>query len=96
LQIKAHRCIVANKSAYFSKLLEEKAATVRVDSDQELEIDFKGEYMYDAFRKIIDYFYLDDLSVLDSVSDSTEMIEVIKLAKLFQLEALFTAAEHHF
>jgi len=52
--------------------------------------------MYDAFRKIIDYFYLDDLSILDSVSDSTEMIEIIKLAKLFQLDALFTAAEHHF
>ena len=52
--------------------------------------------MYDAFRKIVDYFYLDDLSVLDSVQDSTEMIELIKLAKLFQLDTLFHAAEHHF
>lgn len=37
--------------------------------------------MYEAFRKIIDYVYLDDLNVLDAVGDSTEMIEIIKLAK---------------
>jgi hypothetical protein len=37
--------------------------------------------MYEAFRKIIDYMYLDDLNVLDTVADSTEMIEIIKLAK---------------
>lgn len=44
----------------------------------------------------MDYIYLDDLNVLDSVSDSTEMIEVIKLAKLYKLETLFKACEQHF
>jgi hypothetical protein len=37
--------------------------------------------MYEAFRKILDYIYLDDMNVLDMVTDSTEMIEIIKLAK---------------
>ena len=52
--------------------------------------------MYEAFRKIIDYFYLDDLSVLESIQDSTEMTEIIKLSKLFKLDDLFKAAEIHF
>lgn len=52
--------------------------------------------MYEAFRKIIDYFYLDDLCILSSIQDSTEMVEVIKLSKLYKLEELFRAAELHF
>jgi hypothetical protein len=34
--------------------------------------------------------------VLDGIHDSTEMIEVIKLSKLFKLDELFKAAETHF
>lgn len=52
--------------------------------------------MYEAFRKIIDYFYLDDLSVLEGIQDSTEMTEIIKLSKMFKLDDLFRAAEIHF
>lgn len=59
-------------------------------------IDFEEKVLYEAFRKIIDYFYLDDLNVLESIQDSTEMIEIIKLSKLFKLEELFRAAEIHF
>ena len=51
---------------------------------------------WEAFRKIIDYFYLNDLSVLDSVSDSSEILEIIKLSKLYKLEGLFKAAEAYF
>lgn len=40
--------------------------------------------------------YLDDLNVLDFVADSTEMIEIIKLAKLYRLDSLFRACETHF
>jgi hypothetical protein len=40
--------------------------------------------------------YLDDLNVLDAVADSTEMIEIIKLAKLYRLDTLFKACETHF
>ena len=56
-------------------------------------IDFKEEVLYEAFRKVIDYFYLDDLTVLDTIQDSTEMMEIIKLAKLYRLDDLFKAAE---
>lgn len=39
--------------------------------------------MYDAFRRIVDYFYLNDLAVIESISDSTEMMEIIKLSKVY-------------
>lgn len=52
--------------------------------------------MYDAFRKVIDFFYLNDVAVIEAVSDSAEMMEIIKLAKTYQLKALFHAAESHF
>jgi len=34
--------------------------------------------------------------VLDAVADSTEMIEIIKLAKMYNLDQLFKACEIHF
>ena len=52
--------------------------------------------MYEAFRKIIDNIYLDDLNELDNVSDSTEMIEIIKMAKQYKLDTLFKACETSF
>lgn len=52
--------------------------------------------MYDAFRKIVDYFYLNDLACIESISDSTEMMEIIKLSKTYQLKSLFHATESHF
>jgi hypothetical protein len=59
-------------------------------------IDFEEQILYEAFKKIVDYFYLDDIAVLDGISDSNEMIEIIKLSKLFKLEELYRAAEIHF
>lgn len=64
--------------------------------DDEIVIDFKEEVLYEAFRKVIDYFYLDDLTVLDTIQDSTEIMEIIKLAKLYKLDDLFKAAELYF
>jgi hypothetical protein len=34
--------------------------------------------------------------VLDTVGDSTEMMEIIKLAKQYKLDSLFKACEVHF
>lgn len=31
---------------------------------EDIIIDFNESVLYEAFRKIIDYFYLDDLSIL--------------------------------
>lgn len=42
---------------------------MRQHPDDKIVIDFKGQVHYEAYRKIIDYIYLQDLSVLDSVSD---------------------------
>ena len=65
-------------------------------TEDKLVIDFSGQVQYEAFRKIIDYIYLDDLNVLDTINDSTEMIEIIKLAKQYKLDTLFRACETHF
>ncbi len=46
-------------------------------------VDFGGQVMYDAFRKVLDFFYLNDVAVIESVSDSAEMMEIIKLAKIY-------------
>lgn len=75
--------------------MKEKQFSV-TSKDDEIVIDFEEAVLYEAFRKIIDYFYLDDLNVLEGIQDSTEMLEIIKLSKLFKLEDLFRAAEVHF
>ena len=64
-------------------------------------IDFNGQVCYESFRKIIDYMYLDDHQwLLDQAaaeaSSSHEMLEIIKLAKLYKLDSLFKACEAHF
>ena len=59
-------------------------------------IDFKGQVMYQSFKKIIDFCYLDDLNVLNSIKDSTEMIEIIKLSSHYKLNRLLKAAESYF
>jgi len=52
--------------------------------------------MYEAFRKVLDFMYLDDLNVLQGAEDHSEIIEVIKLSQKYGLEALFEASEKHF
>ena len=59
-------------------------------------IDFNGQVQYEAFRKIVDYLYLNDLTMLDSIQDSSEILEIIKLSKLYKLDGLFKAAETYF
>jgi hypothetical protein len=58
--------VIANKSPYFFKLLKEKQNAL-TSKDDLIEIDFEEGVMYEAFRKIVDYFYLDDLSVLEGI-----------------------------
>lgn len=58
--------MIANKSPYFFKLLKEKQNAL-ASKDDAIEIDFEEGVMYEAFRKIVDYFYLDDLSVLEGI-----------------------------
>ncbi len=44
----------------------------------------------------MDYLYLNDLTMLDSIQDSSEILEIIKLSKLYKLDGLFKAAETYF
>ena len=68
----------------------------RKNKDEKIIIDFEGKILYPAFKKIVDYLYLDDLQILESIVDFSEMMEVTKFAKVHKLEALFKAAEVHF
>jgi len=95
VEIRAHMAVFANKSSYFAKIFKEKMQQAS-SRNAEVVIDFGEQVLYEAFRKITDYFYLDDINVLESISDSTEMLEIIKLAKLYKLNDLFRAAEIHF
>ena len=97
VKVQAHQCIIANKSSYFAKFFREQ----KKSQDGVMTVDFGGQVCYEAFRKIIDYIYLDDHQwLIDQAaaesSSSTEMLEIIKLAKLYKLEALFKACETHF
>ena len=91
----AHIAIIATKSIYFQQIFLEKIAK-KTRKDEKLIIDFNGQVQYEAFRKIVDYFYLNDLTMLDSIQDSSEILEIIKLSKLYKLEGLFKAAEAYF
>jgi BTB/POZ domain len=98
LKVSAHQCIIASRSPYFQQLFKEKQHS----HADPLVIDFQGQVCYEAFRKVIDYMYLDDVQqwLLDQAqteaSSSHEMIEIIKLAKQYRLDALFKACETHF
>jgi BTB/POZ domain len=91
LKVAAHQCIIAAKSPYFAQFFREKRAQQMNGSqlsaeERTLVIDFQGAVCYEAFRKIIDYIYLDDHQWLldqaaSEASSSTEMVETIKLAK---------------
>jgi hypothetical protein len=41
--------------------------------------------MYQAFKKMIDFCYLEDLNILSTINDSNEMIEILKLANHYNL-----------
>ena len=80
------------KSPFLKTLFLEKRAEVQ---DKKIIIDFRNEVLYEGFKRIVDYLYLDDLRVIDDVEDTREMLEIIKLAKQYQLDNLFKACESH-
>ena len=88
--------IISSKSKLLSNLLHENIANKSVNSKGKVVIDFGGQVLYQAFKKIIDFCYLDDLNVLTQISDSTEMIEMIKLANQFKLSSMVQASESFF
>jgi hypothetical protein len=97
IEIHAHMGIIASKSKELSSLLLGAIQNQKNKSkDQKIVIDFQGEVLYQAFKKLIDYCYLDDLNVLGHISDSSEMIEMIKLANHYNLSSMVKATETFF
>ena len=64
----------------YKNLFLEKMAK-RKSKDEKIVIDFEGKVLYSAFKKIIDYLYLDNLKTLDNIANFSEMMEVTKFAK---------------
>ena len=80
---------------YFRQVFKDKISK-RKTKDEKIVIDLEGKVLYSAFKKIIDYLYLDDLTMLESIVDFSEMMEVTKFAKQHKLDPLFKAVEVHF
>jgi len=89
--------IIASKSNLLSKLLMDHIAQQKDkqsgDPHHKIVIDFQGQVLYQAFKKVIDYCYIDDLSILNSINDSNEMTEMMKLANQFNLSNITKSTE---
>lgn len=70
------------KSPYFQQIFTEKIKK-RASNSEKIVIDLGGQVMFEAFRKVMDYFYLNDVAVIEGVLESAEMMEIIKLAKTY-------------
>lgn len=92
--------IIGSRSNVLGRLLQDnivqqvKGKTRK--RDQKIVIDFNGQVMYQAFKKLVEFCYLDDLNILLTINDSSEMIEVIKLANQFNLTSMIKATENFF
>lgn len=90
--------IIASKSKTLSDLMSEAIRNQMTEKGNKgsIVIDFGGTVLYQGFKKLIDFCYLDDLNVLGQINDSTEMIETIKLANQQNLPGLVKAMESFF
>ena len=66
VQMHAHIGILSMRSSQFRQLFKD-AMSKRKNKDEKIIIDFEGKVLYTAFKKIIDYLYLDDLKILDAI-----------------------------
>jgi hypothetical protein len=78
-RINAHQFVISARSSFFAKLLVDAK-----NNDQQQKV-VELDASYEAFRRVIDYIYLDDLAVVDSVIETSDLLEIIKLAKLYCL-----------
>ena len=51
---------------------------------------------FKAFKVVLDYIYLDNLSILDDINGCTELTEILKLAKAYHLNELLDKCERQF
>ena len=87
----AHKFVLAARSPYFSEMLSLKEG----NPGESMTIHVK-DTSYSAFRRVVDFIYLDDMGVVECVQDTKELIEVIKLAKNYRLDDLLKVCEMHF
>lgn len=75
--IKAHKFILLNKSKYFYDLVISDTKVVNFKNVDEL-----------VFRNIIDYFYIEDLNFTEEFKTIDQLLDALKLTKLFNLKTL--------
>jgi len=67
IQIEGHSAIIANKSAVMSKLLSENKPVESAGKPKMIVIDFKGQFLYQAFKKVLDFCYLEDMNIFNTI-----------------------------
>lgn len=85
-KIKAHKAILMARSSKFADLFKksDKRTYEMVDCS------------YLAFRIIVDFIYLDDLNIVETVKDYNQLREILELSKKYQLPILAQRCEEQF
>ena len=103
-KVLAHKFILASRSPLFSEMFKKNSAKTTLLDIKESGINGENtnetiiikDTTFKAFKIVIDYIYLDNLSILDEIHGCSELTEILKLAKLYQLNALLDKCERQF
>lgn len=96
-KVSAHKFVLAARSPVFNEMFKknviktailEKKSEVSQTAENSTEIIPIKDCSFKAFRLVIDYIYLDNLSILDDICGCNELTEILKLAKQYQLPEL--------
>jgi len=83
----AHKFLIAARSQLFAELLREHSG------DKFIEVD---DCSLKSFQTLIEYLYLDDIQIVQTIKDCEMLVEILKLAKRHQLPCLLEQCEIQF
>lgn len=103
-KVSAHKFVLASRSSVFndmfkkstgkSLLIDKKDSGMGGDGSHEVII--IKDTSFKAFKVVLDYIYLDNLSLLDDINGCSELTEILKLAKSYHLTDLLDKCERQF